>query len=605
MRGRLQLRRSTGAAPDAPVGIPRRTFPPPAAVVTTLDPLPSPSIPPPGRADAARRLSGGLAVAPPRRLPGPAARVAVAVIASVIAVALTVALALVIPRAVFVIAYAAVTVVAWYGGVWPGLLAGLLCVLGVDYYVIPPIGGFQPADATDYVSMAGFVLVAWLTGTLTDSLRRARDVAELAAADLSAAHQQLQEQALELELSNQQLQDQAAELELQTEELRFAATQLEERTAAAEESERRFRATADAAPVLIWTSGTDALCDWFNQPWLAFTGRLMEAELGNGWAERVHPEDFDRCLAIYLDAFHARAPFSMEYRLQRHDGEYRWLLDNAVPRSAADGTFVGYIGTCVDITDQRLAREAADAARVAAEAANLAKSQFLSTMSHELRTPLNAIGGYAELLALGLRGPLTEAQRADLERLRRANQHLTGLVSDVLNFARLDAGQVEYHIQAVDLGPVMADLEALVSAQIAQKRLTLCRDGQGADGSAPLPVVRADPEKLRQILLNVLSNAVKFTDAGGRVTLACEADEGAGVVRVRVVDTGRGIPADQLERIFEPFVQVDRHRTHESQQGVGLGLAISRELAHRIGGDLAVQSTPGVGSTFTVTLPRA
>jgi PAS domain S-box-containing protein len=120
-----------------------------------------------------------------------------------------------------------------------------------------------------------------------------------------------------------------------------------------------------ARPVLIWTSGTDALCDWFNQPWLAFTGRPMEAELGNGWAERVHPDDLDRCLAIYLGAFHAREPFAMEYRLQRHDGAYRWLLDNALPRFAADGTFVGYIGTCVDVTDQRLAREAAEAARAA------------------------------------------------------------------------------------------------------------------------------------------------------------------------------------------------------------------------------------------------
>ena len=576
-------------------------------------------MPPSDKGDAARRLIDGLAIAPPRHRPGTAARVAVAVLASALAVALTVALAPVIPRAVFVVAFAAVTVAAWYGGAWPGLLAALLCVLGVDYYLIPPVGGFRPADPADYVPMAVFVLVAWLTGTLTDSLRRARDAVERAADDLSAANQQLRDQALELELSNQQLQEQAAELELQTEELQGAAVQLEERTeeaedarrraeverVAAQESERRFRAMADAAPVLIWTSGTDALCDWFNQPWLTFTGRPMEAELGNGWAERVHPDDFDRCLAVYLGAFHAREPFSMEYRLQRRDDAYRWLLDNAVPRFAADGAFVGYIGACVDVTDQRLAREAAEAAQAAAEAASLAKSQFLSTMSHELRTPLNAVAGYADLLMLGLRGPVTEAQRTDLERLRRANQHLTGLVTDVLNFARLDAGQVEYHLEPVDLGPVLADLETLIGAQLAAKGLAFDQDGRAADPVAQPHVVRADPEKLRQILLNLLTNALKFTHAGGRVGLACETDGARGVVRVRVADTGRGIPPGELERIFEPFVQVDRHRTHESQQGVGLGLAISRELAHGMGGHLSVESTPGVGSTFTLTLPRA
>jgi PAS domain S-box-containing protein len=561
------------------------------------------------------------------------ARAAVAVLASALAVALTVALAPTIPRAVFVFAYAAVTVAAWYGGAWPGLLAGLLCVLGVDYYVIPPLGGFRPADPADYVPMAVFVGVAWLTGTLTDALRRARDAMERAAGDLSAANQQLQEQALELELSNQQLhehalelelshqqlQEQTAELELQTEELQATAAELEDRTgeaeqarrqaeaerAVAQESERRFRVTADAAPVLIWTAGLDTLCDWFNQPWLAFTGRPMEAELGNGWAERVHPDDVDRCLAIYLGAFHAREPFAMEYRLQRHDGAYRWLLDNAVPRFGPDGTFVGYIGTCVDVTDQRLAREAAEAARAAAEEANRAKSQFLSTMSHELRTPLNAVAGYVDLLVLGVRGPVTEAQRADLERLRRANQHLTGLVNDVLNFARLDAGQVEYHVAAVDLGPVVSDLETLVGAQLAAKGLAFDHDSCAAETPEHPHVLRADPEKLRQILLNLLTNALKFTDPGGRVSLACETDATAGVLRVHVTDSGRGIPPDQLERVFEPFVQVDRHRTHESQQGVGLGLAISRELAQGMGGDLTVESTPGVGSTFTLTLPRA
>ena len=270
------------------------------------------------------------------------------------------------------------------------------------------------------------------------------------------------------------------------------------------------------------------------------------------------------------------------------------------------------IAVVQDVTERRRAEaalleasRAAAAARDAAEAANAAKGLFLSTMSHELRTPLNAIGGYTELLTLGLRGPLTEAQRQDLERVRLANQHLMSLVTDVLNFARIDAGQVDYRLADVELAPVVADLEPLVGPQLAAKGLAFDHDACAADTPGRPHRVRADPEKLRQVLLNLLTNAIKFTDAGGRVTLACETDAGGGVTRVRVTDTGRGIPADQLERIFEPFVQVDRHRTHESQQGVGLGLAISRDLARGMGGDLTAESTPGIGSTFTLTLPSA
>jgi signal transduction histidine kinase len=248
---------------------------------------------------------------------------------------------------------------------------------------------------------------------------------------------------------------------------------------------------------------------------------------------------------------------------------------------------------------------AAEAARRAAEEANRAKGAFLSTMSHELRTPLNAIGGYAELLALGVRGPVTDAQRLDLDRLRSANRHMTGLVEAVLNFARVDAGQVEYQRDSVPLGPLVADLEALVGRQFAAKGLAYDHDGCGPETPDHPHVVRADAEKVRQVLLNLLTNAVKFTDAGGRVALACETDAAAGVVRVRVSDTGRGIAADQLERVFEPFVQVDRQRTPASQQGLGLGLAISRDLARGMGGDLTAESTPGRGSTFTLTLPAA
>jgi signal transduction histidine kinase/PAS domain-containing protein len=252
------------------------------------------------------------------------------------------------------------------------------------------------------------------------------------------------------------------------------------------------------------------------------------------------------------------------------------------------------------------ARHTAEQERERATAANRAKSEFLSTMSHELRTPLNAIGGYAELLELGVRGPVTDAQREDLARIGRAGRHLQSLINDVLNYARLEAGRVHYDTQDVALDAVVADVETMVAPQLRARGLAFTHDGCAPDTPDRPHRVRADPEKVRQILLNLLTNAIKFTAPGGRVALACAAATGSPpVVRLRVTDTGRGIPADQLARIFEPFVQVDRDLTHASQQGVGLGLAISRDLARGMGGDLAAESAPGRGSAFTLTLPAA
>jgi PAS domain S-box-containing protein len=241
--------------------------------------------------------------------------------------------------------------------------------------------------------------------------------------------------------------------------------------------------------------------------------------------------------------------------------------------------------------------EAEHAARAEAERANRAKSEFLAVMSHELRTPLNAIGGYAELMEMGIRGPVTPEQREDLRRVQTSQRHLLGLINEVLNYARLETGTVHYDVADVRMRDVLLGAEALVAPQAQAKELALT--------VAPCPpslTARADAEKVRQILVNLLSNAVKFTDRGGRVDLDCAAAEGR--VQVLVRDTGIGIAADQLERIFEPFVQVRADLTRIAE-GTGLGLAISRDLARGMGGDLTAESTPGEGSTFTLTLPAA
>jgi signal transduction histidine kinase len=229
-----------------------------------------------------------------------------------------------------------------------------------------------------------------------------------------------------------------------------------------------------------------------------------------------------------------------------------------------------------------------------AEAANRAKSDFLSAMSHELRTPLNAVAGYVELMEMGVQGPLTAAQRTSLERIRYNGQHLLTLISDILNFARIEAGKIELNAEDVVVAEVIGEVGGVVEPLVAEKGLSL------AAGACPPSVrVRGDHDRIAQILLNLLSNAVKCTDPGGEIHLSCEHD--ADEVRVRVRDTGRGIDPARHRAIFEPFVQLAPERT--LAKGVGLGLSISRELARAMEGDISVQSAPGQGSTFTLTLP--
>jgi signal transduction histidine kinase len=241
--------------------------------------------------------------------------------------------------------------------------------------------------------------------------------------------------------------------------------------------------------------------------------------------------------------------------------------------------------------------EAERHARALAEEANKAKSDFLTTMSHELRTPLNAIGGYADLIQAGIRGPVTEDQILDLERIKRSQRHLLSLINDVLNFAKLQAGIVHVAETEFDIDQVASQVEELVMPQILERKLSY-RFVTSMDKCT----CHGDPEKVEQILLNLLSNAVKFTEPGGAITVSVECT--ASSVMVNVSDTGLGISRDKLDVVFEPFVQLNRTKSR-ANEGTGLGLAISRDLARAMGGDLEVSSELGRGSTFTLRLPRA
>jgi PAS domain S-box-containing protein len=367
----------------------------------------------------------------------------------------------------------------------------------------------------------------------------------------------------------------------------LVATRFEQSTAT---TRSRFQNLLELSPQVVLFGGPDGRITYCNPYWYEYTGLSEKATLGYGWTDAIHPEDRDNVVNTLQEAVQAGKDFEVELRLRAKDGSYCWFLERARPGRDALGRVDAWLGIAVDIEQRKKAEEEA-------WAASQAKSEFLASMSHELRTPLNAIGGYAELLGMGVHGPLNAEQAQDIARIRRSNQHLLTLINDVLNFAKIDAGQAEYRLTAVPVDETLRDTESMIAPQILKKGLRYSY--KGVDKSAS---VLADPEKLQQIVLNLLGNAVKFTEPGGTITLSGEAR--GNCIEIRVADTGPGIPPEKLDRIFDAFVQVDR-RLNQPVQGVGLGLAISQDLAKAMGGNVTVESVVGEGSTFTLSLPRA
>ncbi len=340
---------------------------------------------------------------------------------------------------------------------------------------------------------------------------------------------------------------------------------------------------------------------------LTFASPLVDCFLRRTpvWVESLHGPDglesrYPAILPVWTEVGIASGAFIPLVIAGEVVGAISFGFAEAHPFDESDRAFLLSLGqqTALAVERARLF-EAEHVARQEAEAANRTKAEFLATMSHELRTPLNAIGGYAELIEMGVRGPVTAEQRTDLARIQRSQRHLLGLINGVLNYAKLDAGAVNYMVEDVPMDEVVATCESLVSPQARAKGLSLTT----LPYPMAAPVARADREKTQQVLLNLLSNAIKFTESGGAVTMGCSLD-GSGHVLVRVHDTGRGIAPAFAERVFQPFVQVDSTLTR-SGDGTGLGLAISRDLARGMGGDLTLERTSPEGSTFTLALPAA
>jgi PAS domain S-box-containing protein len=367
-----------------------------------------------------------------------------------------------------------------------------------------------------------------------------------------------------------------------------------------------------------------------------FKGYTASEIIGQHFSVFYPPDDVAaRKPDIELEVAAAEGRLEDEGWRVRKDGTQFWANVVITALREPDGALVGFAKITRDLTKRKLAEQQAieDARRLASEEtlrraaesrtrdladvleqlrnhaeeldqrrqeaddANRTKTSFLAAMSHELRTPLNAIAGYVELLLLGVRGPISDEQAVDLQRIRRSQQHLLSLINDILNFSRLDAGHLAYRVERVSLASVMESVSLMIMPQAISRGISFT-----PRPCPPSIIALADPSKVEQVLLNLLTNAVKFTPPGGQVDLRCAVQDG--MVVAEVSDTGVGIPADRLRDIFEPFVQLDRS-LENPRDGVGLGLAISRDLARGMNGDLTVKSEVGVGSLFTLKLPRA
>jgi PAS domain S-box-containing protein len=359
------------------------------------------------------------------------------------------------------------------------------------------------------------------------------------------------------------------------------------------EKEVQYRNLANSGLALIWTAATDKLCTYFNNPWLKFTGRTIDQELGIGWLEGVHPDDVEHCLQTYTSAFEKRDPFYMEYRLKHHTGEYRWIQDMGTPNYNSDGMFIGYIGHCFDITDRKKMEFDLIAAKEKAEESDRLKSSFLANLSHEIRTPMNSIMGFASLLPDEQDKELIDKYA---QTIVRSSEQLTHIIDDIVLYSKLQTKLLSYFPAQFEVNKLLADVRQSFNLPDYQRGVELLID-QNSNEAISLV---SDYEKVRQIITNLVSNAFKYTPRG-TITLGYQQTDENIILFVK--DTGMGIPSNELQRIFERF-----YRGSNVNKGVisgtGLGLSIVEELIEILNGKIWVESETGKGSCFYIALPN-
>jgi PAS domain S-box-containing protein len=361
------------------------------------------------------------------------------------------------------------------------------------------------------------------------------------------------------------------------------------------EGEARFQAMADTAPVLIWMTGTDGLCNYFNKPWLEFTGRTTEQEVGTGWIQGVHPDDVKGCLDGFLPAFDARKPFRMKYRLRRADGEYRWLIESGIPRYTGAGEFAGYIGSNIDITDLKRAEEERERLhRLEADLAHINRvsmmGELAASLAHEITQPIAATVVNAQTCVRWLRRDTPDVAEGceAASRIIKDATRAAEIIDRVRSLYRRDTSEREL----LDLNEIIRVMIVLLRDKANRSCVSI-----RTELDPGLPLITADRVQLQQVLMNLMLNGIEaMKDASGELTLTSKRTAD-GPVLISVSDSGIGLSVGEVERIFEAFFTT-------KAQGTGMGLSISRRIIESHGGRLWAASNSGRGATFQFTLPR-
>lgn len=347
-------------------------------------------------------------------------------------------------------------------------------------------------------------------------------------------------------------------------------------------------------PTPIWLSGPDSLCWYFNKKWLELRGRTMEQEIGIGWAEGIHPEDYDFCLNHYLTHFKARQPFSMEYRLLNGSGEYFWILDIGIPFYGVQDDFKGYIGACYDITAEKEMIQKLTAAKEEADNALKAKDNLLSYVSHEIRSPLNILYGYTQML---MENQYDEETNETIRQMNSSAVLMVNIIDNLLDLSKFESRHAEVNKEETLLAHLIEQIENIYKRKIEASGLSFFIH---TDSDLPA-ILMLDEMKMIQIISNLISNSIKFTQVGYiRLTLGYDFVEN--LLLITIEDTGSGVNREKQKHLFEPYVQGDQSIS-KIYGGTGLGLSIVKTLIDLLGGTIQMTTAENQGTCFKMTFP--